>query len=107
MTNFKTIEPKPGTMSKEPIKSAEAYFNEIAFLDKHGDFFNMQRAHVISAMKEYGGQFQSRLSSLEAENKELREALERIVSLDNTWADPVGRVKRLAEQALKQNSHES
>lgn len=37
-------------MTKEEI------FNRIPFLDKNGDFFNMQRTHILEAMQEYATQ---------------------------------------------------
>lgn len=38
-------------MTKEEI------FNRIPFLDKNGDFFNMQRTHILEAMQEYATQY--------------------------------------------------
>lgn len=46
-------------------KSAEEIFNTIAYLDKSGDFFNMQRTHVIEAMEIYASQPQWRETAKE------------------------------------------
>lgn len=35
------------------IPTAEEVFNRISFLDKNGNYFNMDKTHVIEAMQEY------------------------------------------------------
>ena len=35
------------------MKTKEQIFNEIPFLDKNGDYFNMPRTQILDAMEEY------------------------------------------------------